>query len=104
MAGPCGTSVPQYDSRLHVHGSCHGDSGLKPHDSAMVQGDRDLYAAAKSRQNVEAAWECTRVAEAALAANEGDRAVRLSPLPAARHGTIGLRFDAWRCTGAKPYS
>lgn len=47
----------------------------------MVQGDRGLYAAAKTRQNVEAACECMRVAAAAREAGQVEKAVRCQPAP-----------------------
>ena len=55
-----------------------------------MQGERGMYAAGKARQNAEAAWECVRVAEEALAAGERDRAVRCQLLPLTEPSALAL--------------
>lgn len=55
------------------------ESERLPVDSIIVvQGDLGMYAAATARQNAEAAGECARAAEAAMAEGQQDRAVRYS--------------------------
>jgi hypothetical protein len=74
-----GTAKPCAAEAQRVHGPGAAGERCAP---LLAQGDRGMYAEAKTRQNVEAAYEVIRVAHAALAAGQTERAVCCQPLPA----------------------